>query len=71
MKRLKNQPEMQALSADFLFFVKAGIRGIKKRLPAHKDCAAIGRFQKIQAAQQRCFSAAGGSDNGQHLPLFQ
>ena len=68
---LEHQPKMQPLFADLALALGVGELGVPQRFAAHLDAAGVGGLQKIQTAQQRGFSAAGGPDDGDGLALFQ
>ena len=68
---LKHQTEVEPLGADVLFIGGLAVGGVEDLAAGHGDGAAVGLFQKVQAAQQRGFSAAGSADDGQGLALFQ
>ena len=68
---LKYQSKVQAFFSHLPFLLGSGIRCIKDALPIDGNGSSIGDFQKIQTTQQGGFTTAGGTDNGQCLPLFQ
>ena len=68
---LEHKAEMQALFAHFTFTVGGRVSGIPQGFAVHTDHTGIRRFQKVQAAQQRCFAGAGRADDGQCFAFFQ
>ena len=64
---LEHQAEMKPVLAN-LFLRQAAV---VEKLAIHPDFSLIRSFQEIQAAKQGGLAAAGGTDNSQHLPLFQ
>ena len=68
---LENQAEVQPLFADLLLALGAGVGGVPQGLAVHRDLPAVGGFQEIQAAQQRCFAGTGRADDRQRFALVQ
>ena len=68
---LEHKAEMQALFAHFTFTVGGRVSGIPQGFAVYTDHTGIRRFQKVQAAQQRCFAGAGRTDDGQCFAFFQ
>ena len=62
---------METLFADLALPLGCGVARVKEDLVPDQDPAPVGGLQKVQAAQQRRLSAAGGADDGQGLPLLQ
>ena len=48
-----------------------GVGGVPQGLAVHRDLPAVGGFQEIQAAQQRCFAGTGRADDRQRFALVQ
>ena len=68
---LKYQAEVEALFPHLALPLGGGIVCVEDDRPAHRDGAAVGLFQKVEAAQQGGLAAARGADDGQGLALFQ
>lgn len=71
VKGLKHQTKMQPLLADLRLLTGSRIACIKQGFSIHTDDPAIWLLQKIQTPQQGGFSASRGTDDRQHLSLFQ
>ena len=65
LKILEYQTKVQPVLSNF-FFTAA-----KQGNPINGNGAAVGIFQEVQTAKQGGLSAAGGTDDGQHLSALQ
>ena len=68
---LEHHAEVEPLFADLALPLGGGVARVKEDLVPDQDPPPVGGLQKVQAAQQRRLSAAGGADDGQGLALLQ
>ena len=71
IKVLEHQTKMQSFFTDHGFLSGCRDRGIKKCFAIYPDNSVIRMFQKVQAAEKRCLSTSGRSDDGNSLSFFQ
>ena len=71
VETLEHHAEMEALFAYLRFRAGGGVVRVKEFLATDGDDALIRGLQEVQAAQQSSLAAAGGTNDGQCLPLFQ
>ena len=67
VERLEHETEMQPLMPQMLLLLGCGVVRVEERLVIDEYAPGIRLLQKIEAAQQRRFAAAGGADDGDHL----
>ena len=68
---LEHQAEVEAILTDLLIAQHVLITAVKDCLVCHADRAVIGGFQEGQTTKQGGLSAAGRTDDRQHVALFQ
>ena len=68
---LKDEPEVQALFADFRVGIALFFRRVEQLFAAEVQLSLVGHLQKVHAAQKRRFAAARRADDGKHLSPLQ
>ena len=68
---LEHQPEVKPFLTDLLFLLGRRICRIKQSLSIDTNDSTIRSLQEIQAAQHGRLTAAGRTDDRQHLTLLQ